>query len=66
MYSTDHNEILHTSRQHDCRDVQIFFVIILAYFELQHSNFLSIFEFDQNTINRMGTGSPFHTGFMDS
>ena len=56
MYSTDHNEILHTSQQCNCRDVYVqnFIMISWAYIKLEHSKFLLNFEFDQNTV--IGTG----------
>ena len=56
MYSTDHNDILHTSRQCNCRDVyKIFVVIGEAYYELERPQFWSKFEFDRNNVS--GTGA---------
>ena len=49
MYSTNHNETLHTWCVHN------FVVIGWEYFKLQHSKFLSNFEFDWNYIS--GTGA---------
>ena len=62
MYSTDHNEIDQSQRNFAhittvtlswC--VQNFFVIGSAYFKLEHSKFVSYYEFDRNTIS--GTGA---------
>ena len=47
VYSTDHNEILHTTVTLSwC--MQNFIVIGRAYFELEHYKFLFNFEFDRN------------------
>ena len=56
MYSTEHNEILHMSRQCNLSwYVQNFIVICWACFKLEHSKSLSNFEFNQHAINGMGT-----------
>ena len=48
-YSTDHNEILHMSRQCNCREAWKHFVVIgYVYFKLEYSKLWSNFEFDRN------------------
>ena len=42
MHSADHDEILHTSRQFNCRDVCKNFAVISWYFRLEYSNFAQI------------------------
>ena len=53
IYVTDHNEILHTSRQCNCRDVLV--LIGWEHFKLEPCKFSSNFEFDRNIV--CGTGA---------
>ena len=55
MYSTDHNEILHTSRQCNCHDMYKISVWSVGHvLNFSTPKFLSNFEFDRNTVNKMG------------
>ena len=49
--STDHNAILHTSRQLHCHDVCNFFVIGRIHFTTEHFKFWSNFDFDRNILS---------------
>ena len=51
MYSTDHNEILHMSRQCNCRDMCKISLCQFGIIKLEHSKCWSNFGFDQNIVS---------------
>ena len=54
IYLIDHNEILHTSLQYNCRDVSKISMWSMLYFKPEHCKFWSNFEFDRNVVSGRG------------
>ena len=64
--STDHNEILHTSSQLPCRDVQNFIVIGWKCYKQKHCKVSLNFEFDRNIVNGTGAWCHFHSWYVSN